>query len=201
MKRIDTITYGRLSFSRGSFYRVNAASGVGKSSLCNFIYGIRRDWRDAVLFDGRDARTLSVDEWCDLRRHHIAYLRQDLRLFGELTVMENILLKNRLTGCFDRDAVVAMLGRLDVAAKADWRADRLSIGQQQRVALVRALCQPFDFLLLDEPVSHLDDVNNAAAAGLVAEVARERRAAVITTSVGNPLLLEAEGVEVVNVNL
>lgn len=201
MESIDTISYGGLMFRRGAFYRVNAASGVGKSSLCNFIYGIRRDWRDKVLFNGREAGTLTVADWCDLRCRHVAYLRQDLRLFGELTVMENIVLKNRLTDYFGRVEIEAMLDRLDVYSKADWRADRLSIGQQQRVALVRALCQPFDFLLLDEPVSHLDEGNNFAVAKLVVEEAVRRQAAVIATSVGNHLMLEAVGADVENINL
>ncbi|MDE6169730.1 MAG: ABC transporter ATP-binding protein, partial [Duncaniella sp.] len=63
------------------------------------------------------------------------------------------------------------------------------IGQQQRVAIVRALCQPFDFLLVDEPVSHLDARNNAAVASLIAEEASSRSAAIIATSVGNKLTL------------
>lgn len=66
----------------------------------------------------------------------------------------------------------------------------LSIGQQQRVAVVRALCQPFDFMLLDEPVSHLDERNNRAVADLVDEEAKACGAAVVATSVGYSLRLD-----------
>ena len=113
-----------------------------------------------------------------------------MRLFPELTAMENIEIKNRLTGCKSRDEILAMLDRLEIAGKADVPASRLSIGQQQRVAIVRALCQPFDFLLLDEPVSHLDARNNAVVASIVAEEAASRDAGVIATSVGYAIALE-----------
>ena len=63
------------------------------------------------------------------------------------------------------------------------------MGQQQRVAIIRALCQPYDFLLVDEPVSHLDARNNAAVAAMITEETAARDAAVIATSVGNKLSL------------
>lgn len=178
-----------LELHRGTMYRVEAASGAGKSSLCSYIYGVRRDYGGTLRFDGRDARTLTVPEWQELRRGHLAYLPQELSLFDELTAWENIQLKNRLTGWKSDREIEEWLERLGIAGKRDSAAGCLSVGQRQRVALVRALCQPFDFLLLDEPVSHLDEWNNRLAAQLVAEEAARQGAAVVTTSVGNPLLL------------
>ena len=201
MNSINSISYGDITFERGAYYRVLAASGVGKSSLCNFIYGIRRDSTKRVAFDGRDVADLTISEWCDVRCRHIAYLRQDLRLFGALTAYDNIQLKHSLTGTATRREIEDMLGALGLSDKVNWRADRLSIGQQQRVALIRALCQPFDFLLLDEPVSHLDQDNNAIAARMIVEHAARYGAAVITTSVGNNLVLEDCGVTVTNISL
>ena len=67
----------------------------------------------------------------------------------------------------------------------------MSIGQQQRLAIIRALCMPFDFIMLDEPVSHLDSTNNRIAAEIIAEEAARLGAGVISTSVGNPLLLHS----------
>ena len=112
-----------------------------------------------------------------------------MRLFPELTVMDNILLKNRLTGYRSEAEILERLERLELRHKARVPAGLLSIGQQQRVATVRALCQPFDFILVDEPVSHLDSRNNRAVATLIAEEASERKASVIATSVGNQLSL------------
>ena len=84
-----------------------------------------------------------------------------------------------------------MLTRLEIDGKADERVARLSIGQQQRVAIIRTLCQPFDFLLLDEPVSHLDQRNNTIAASLIMEETAKQGAAIIATSVGNDLKIDS----------
>ena len=178
-----------LSLTRPESYLVEAESGTGKSSLCAYIYGNRRDYRGQILFNDTDIRTFSIDRWCQIRRRHIAYLPQELRLFGELTAMENIRIKNELTDCFSKSQILQMLDRLEIANKANQLAARLSVGQQQRVAIIRALCQPFDFILLDEPVSHLDQRNNRIVADLITEVAQANKASIITTSVGNPLLL------------
>lgn len=179
-----------LTLGRPGRYLVAAESGTGKSSLCSYLYGNRSDYRGRILFDGRDIRTLTLEQWCQLRCDTLALLPQEMRIFGELTVMENIDIKNRLTRCKSRQQIIDMLDMLEVADKADTPARLLSIGQQQRVAIVRTLCQPFTFLLLDEPVSHLDARNNAVAARLIAREADARGAAVITTSVGNHLSLD-----------
>ena len=111
-------------------------------------------------------------------------------MFPELTVMENIEVKNRLTGFKSRADIMAMLERLEIAGKADVRAGMLSVGQQQRVAIIRALCQPMDFLLIDEPVSHLDARNNETVAALITAEANVQGATIIATSVGNKINID-----------
>ena len=179
-----------VSFVRPSAYIVEAESGTGKWSLCSFVYGARTDYDGEILFDGEDVRGFSIERWCALRREALAYLPQEMRLFGELSVMDNIMVKNRLTSYRSESEVMGMLDRLELAHKAGEPAGRLSVGQQQRVAIVRALCQPFDFLLVDEPVSHLDVRNNATVASLIVEEATARQASVIVTSVGNKLSIQ-----------
>ncbi|MDE6552563.1 MAG: ATP-binding cassette domain-containing protein [Muribaculaceae bacterium] len=177
-------------FRRGGRYLVESASGGGKSSLAAFIMGARRDYEGRLLFDGRDASSLGITDWQEIRRARIAYLPQELALFPELSAIDNILLKGEICGGVDMQRVEGWMERLGITARRDYPAGRLSIGQQQRVALIRSLCQPFDFILLDEPVSHLDEANNRLAAGIVEEEAGRQGAAVITFSVGNPLLIE-----------
>lgn len=179
------------TFERGVFYRVESASGGGKSSLCAFIYGLRDDYRGTIEIDGDDIRRFSPDRIATMRSFNIAYLPQDLALFPELTVAENIEIKNSLTGFKTTAQIKEMCSRLGIGDEmTSRRVSTLSIGQQQRVAIVRALCQPFDFLILDEPVSHLDEVNNRAASKLIAEEATVAGASIIATSVGNPLAIE-----------
>ena len=178
-----------IEFVRGGHYLVEAASGTGKSSLCSFVYGNRRDYEGRILFDGTDIRTLSIEDWCRLRCRSLGILPQEMRLFPELTVMENIRLKNSLTDFMSETEILALLAEMEIDHKANRPAAMLSIGQQQRAALVRALCQPLDFLLLDEPVSHLDALNNERAAAMVIREAGKQEAAVIVTSVGNHLAI------------
>lgn len=174
-------------FRRGHKYMVEAASGTGKSSLCSYIYGMRRDYSGRIMFDGVDVASFSMSRWLELRRSDIAYLPQELSLFPELTAYENIWLKNRLTGHFPKSRIEEYLSMLGIDSRAHFPVGRMSIGQQQRVALLRSVCQPFSFLLLDEPVSHLDDANNVVAASIVTAEAEKQGAAVVATSVGNKI--------------
>lgn len=179
-----------LTLKRPDYYMIEAESGTGKSSLCNFIYGSRGDYDGTICFDGRDTRTFGIDEWCRLRTHALAYLPQEMHLFPELTVKENIMIKNRLTDCRSEAWIRDTLTLLEIEEKYDVPAALLSVGQQQRVAIVRALCQPFDFILIDEPVSHLDARNNAIVASLIDREAKANSASVIATSVGNKIQLQ-----------
>lgn len=181
-----------VTFERPGRYLIEAESGTGKSSLCSFIYGNRRDYLGTIKFDDRNIADFSIKDWCVIRRRHLALLPQDMRLFPELTALENIQIKNRLSDRFSEAEIRGLLDRLEIGMKADEPAARLSIGQQQRVAIIRTLAQPFDFVLLDEPVSHLDERNNRIVATLIEETALANDAAIITTSVGNPLLLSGK---------
>ena len=181
-----------IKLERGQRYLISAESGTGKSSMCSYIYGYRQDYSGVIAFDGQDIRSLTVAQWCDVRQRHIAYLPQDMRLFGELTAMENVELKNRLTGFKSREEIIKLFEAMGIADKVDSLASKLSIGQQQRVAIIRTLCQPCDFILLDEPVSHLDDENNRIVADLITQEAARQGAGIIATSVGNHLKMETD---------
>lgn len=178
-----------VEFRRPNLYMVAAESGKGKSSMCSYIYGNRNDYMGQILFNGEDIRDFDIIKWSEIRRSHLALLPQELRLFPELSAMDNIRLKNRLTDFKTEEEILTMLDMLGIKHKANQLAAYLSVGQQQRVAIVRTLCQPFDFIMLDEPVSHLDMGNNHIAADLIVAEAQRQQAGVITTSVGNHLAL------------
>ncbi|MBQ8673992.1 MAG: ATP-binding cassette domain-containing protein [Bacteroides sp.] len=184
----DTITsdvwHKELLFQRGQHYLIEAASGTGKSSLCSYLYGYRDDYQGIITFDDRNIRSLSSKEWTELRCTSLSILFQELRIFPELTVLENIRLKNRLTGYKSKKEILSLLDALGIAEKADTKAGLLSYGQQQRMAFIRCLCQPFDFLFLDEPISHLDDGNGECLSRILLDECQARGAAFIVTSVG-----------------
>ena len=172
------------SFERGKKYLVSAESGTGKSSLCSYIFGQRGDYSGDILFDNEDIRRYSIDDWSRLRKQSIGILFQDLKLFDELTSMENVELKNRLTNTQTEATIRAWFEELGIADKMDTPIGRMSYGQQQRVALIRALCQPLDFLLLDEPISHLDSRNSDIMRDIIMRETARQGAAVIATSIG-----------------
>lgn len=178
-----------VTFERGKKYLVEAASGTGKSTLCSYLTGQRHDFSGRLRFDNIDASTLDAEAWADLRRRSVSHLFQELRLFPELTALENVEIKNNLTHHKSLAEIKEWFKRLGIADKLDVKVGKMSFGQQQRVALVRALCQPFDFLLADEPTSHLDDENAAALAAILTEEAQRQGAGIIITSVGKHIEL------------
>ena len=108
-----------VTFRKGEYCLLEAASGTGKTSLCHFLYGIREDYMGKILFDGADCRGFSAAAWSGLRRRSLSMLFQDLRLFGELTVAENIGLKNELTHFKTQEQIGRMLEAAGIADKRD----------------------------------------------------------------------------------
>lgn len=173
-----------ICFEKGKTYLVEAMSGTGKSSLCSYIIGYRNDYTGKIEFDREDISTFSVNKWTSLRQTSLSHVFQELRLFPELTAYENIQIKNNLTNYKDEKQIKEWFERLSIMEKWDSKVGIMSFGQQQRVAMIRALVQPFDFLLADEPISHLDDKNSAAMCDIMLEEAKRQGAGVIVTSIG-----------------
>lgn len=169
---------------RGKLYLVEANSGTGKSSLCSYITGYRRDYQGIIDFDGKNICNLRIKEWARLRRESLSILFQELRLFPELTAYENVSIKNSLTNFKSKKEILTWFDALGIADKVDAKVGLMSFGQQQRVAMIRSLVQPFDFLLADEPISHLDEHNSRIMAELMMGEAKRQGAAVIVTSIG-----------------
>ena len=184
---IHVTIYHPMHFERGKNYCVEAASGIGKSSLLHFIGGFRTDYDGSVLLDGHDIRDYSSAQKAQLYRTELAYLFQDLRLFPNLTAYENVEIVNQQTHFRSKESIRAMFEQLGIVEKWDSPARLLSWGQQQRVAFVRSLSQPCSFLLMDEPISHLDDLNAGVMAEMVMKEQSERHFGIIATSLGKTL--------------
>ena len=170
-----------VTLEKGKSYLVEASSGTGKSSLCSFIIGYRKDFDGKILFDGKDSLGFKTSDWTKLRQSHISMLFQELRLFPELTAMENVEIKNSLTHFKQKKEIEGWFEALGIAEKMQSPVRLMSFGQQQRVAMIRALVQPFDFLLADEPISHLDETNSRMMADIMMEEARRQGAGIVIT--------------------
>ncbi len=176
-----------ITFEKGQLYLIEADSGKGKSTLCSYILGYRHDYKGQILFGGHDVRNFRVSDWVELRQSHISTLFQELRLFPELTAMENVQIKNKLTNFKSESQIEEWFGMLGIEDKINIKIGRMSYGQQQRVALMRALVQPFDFIVADEPISHLDDTNAISMRDIMIAEAKAQGAGVVVTSIGKHL--------------
>lgn len=179
-----------VTFEKGKTYLIKAESGLGKSSLCSYIYGYRADFSGNIFFDEAEVKNIKRKKWDNIRSKHLSLLFQELRLFPELTALENIRLKNNLTHHKTESEIDLMFDRLGISDKKDQPIGKMSWGQQQRVAIIRSLCQPFDFLILDEPISHLDDNNAKIITELIHEEVRAQHAGLIVTSIGKDLPMD-----------
>ena len=180
------------TIENGKNYLINASSGKGKSTFVNILFGLRHDYSGTVLIDNRPIRDLSMKGWSELRTLQLASVFQSLDLFPDHTVLENIFIKNRLTDYKTEGEIRNLLEKLEIDRLAESLAGNLSMGQQQRVAIARSLCQPFNWVLLDEPFSHLDDKNIQNAWELIETELKAQSANAIITSLGqhhniNPL--------------
>jgi len=183
-----------ITFHKGHYYLLEANSGKGKSTFCSYLIGYRRDFDGNILFDEQNINALTIKDWAEIRTRHVSYLFQELRLFPELTALENVLIKNNMTHFRTKAQILDWFDELNIADKLNVRIGQMSFGQQQRVALIRSLVQPFDFLLADEPISHLDDDNSNTMAQVLLREATHQGAGVIVTSIGKHLALKYDKV-------
>ena len=165
-------------------YRIVAPSGKGKSTFIHYIYGLRKDYEGDVRLNSETAKTIKPDAWAMLRQSQLSIVYQDLRLFLHLTALENIQVKAALHKDLAMKKISVMAARLGVNELLHKKGYTLSYGERQRIAIIRSLVQPFNWLLLDEPFSHLDQANASLAAQLIMEEVSQRNAGMIVTSLG-----------------
>ena len=183
-----------VQFEKGKSYLVEASSGKGKSSLFSYLLGYRNDFQGDILFDDTNVRDLSISQWSFLRRSQISVLFQDLKLFPELSAWDNVQLKNELTHYLSDYEIAAFFEQLGIADKQHVKVEKMSFGQRQRLALIRSLAQPCDFLLLDEPISHLDSENAQIMSKIVTARMQKEGIGVIVSSIGQTLPMEYDRV-------
>lgn len=168
-----------ITFTKGDYVKIVAPSGSGKTSLMHFLYGMRKDFSGSISYNSKSITQLSAEELAAQRSKFTSIVFQDLRLFPEQTVEENLEIKRQLNPFHPAGKIKEMAERLGIGNKLKSKARICSYGEQQRVSIIRSLLQPFDFLLLDEPFSHLDNENAQKAMELILEESKLRNACII----------------------
>jgi putative ABC transport system ATP-binding protein len=158
-------------------------SGSGKSTLLNVIAGIDRPSAGSIFVDGQLVSALGERERTLFRRHRLGFVFQAFNLLPTLTVEENVLLPLELVGRARepsaRTQVERLLAAVGLADRAGAFPDRLSGGEQQRVAVARALAHDPGLVLADEPTGALDGQTGQTVLELLLGLARDRKRSVM----------------------
>lgn len=181
-KRDSDVWNRHLQFSKGERIKIKAPSGTGKTTFVHIIYKLRYDYEGTVFWSNKDLKEINADTLAKMRQQNLSIVFQDLRLFSNLTACENIELNRVLQKpVYDNSVIDSMAESLGIAHVLHQRAGLCSYGEQQRIAIIRALVKPFDWLIMDEPFSHLDHENIAKASSLIAEECNKRGAGFLLT--------------------
>ncbi len=167
-------------------YIVHAESGKGKSTLLHILYGLRTDYLGTLTVDDVEMESLNREDWSSIRQKYFSIIFQDLRLFGNFTAFDNLKVKTDLANEDEYlENALEMAETLGVKHTLNKRCGLLSYGERQRIAIIRALSQPFNMLLMDEPFSHLDEKNIEKAIDLIERTCAKNNAGWVLSSLGN----------------
>jgi putative ABC transport system ATP-binding protein len=193
----EVLSNVHLTLHAGEFVVLLGRSGSGKSTLLNLISGIDLPSRGTVRIDGRELVTLSEHQRTLLRRDRIGFIFQAFNLLPTLTVEENIRLPLELTGRDGPEShkrVHELLDTVGLGNRANSFPDRLSGGEQQRVAVARALSHAPPLLLADEPTGNLDEQTGRKVLDLLEGLTRREKACALIVTHDPGLVSRADRV-------
>jgi putative ABC transport system ATP-binding protein len=182
-----------LEVAKGEFLAVMGPSGSGKSTLLNLIGGLDRPTEGDVIIDGRSTREFTENDWTRLRRERIGVIFQFFNLLPGLTARENVALPLLLRGDPDpENRVEECLAAVGLSHRGDHRPSELSGGEQQRVAVARALVHQPALLLADEPTGNLDSKVGREIVRLIKTLARQGGQTVVLATHSSSAAEEAD---------
>ncbi len=174
---------------------LSGESGSGKTTFLNLIAGILAPDSGSIKLNGQELAGLSESARDRVRATSIGYIFQTFNLLQGYTALENVLLGMSFGPGADREFAKALLKRVGLEAKLNHLPRQLSTGQQQRVAVARALANRPQLVLADEPTGNLDHANARDALTLIREACRENGAALLLVSHDRDVLGKFETVQ------
>ena len=184
-----------LEIQRGELIAIVGASGAGKSTLLHIIGTLDMPTSGTVTFDGQDLFTLSEPEQAEFRNRRIGFVFQFHHLLPEFTALENAcmpaLVQRREQAAVETEAA-ALLTEVGLGHRLHHKPGELSGGEQQRVAMARALMQKPDMVLADEPTGNLDTHTGDALFGLMRELNKTRKTTFIIVTHNDKLSAQAD---------
>lgn len=188
----DSVWGNTLLLDSNKNYLLSSQSGKGKTTFISYLYGSRLDYSGAILVNGQDWNNISQNDKSNLRKDQISILPQSIKLFPKLSALDNLRIKNSLTKHKTEEELLKLIDDFGLSDQTNQLAGTLSQGQQQRIGLIRSTLQPFDFLILDEPFSHIDQQNIELAIQLIHGACKENNAGFLISTLGPTYGLEVD---------
>jgi|ERR1700736_2668385 len=186
-----------LIIPQGEFLVIEGTSGSGKTTLLQLLGGLDRPTSGSVLFDGHDLAAGSDRQLTDLRRTAFGFIFQQFNLIPTLSAVENVeaaLAPAGLSSQSMRARAMSVLAEVGLEARLDHLPSELSGGEQQRVAIGRALVNTPRVILADEPTGNLDSVNGKAVLDLLANLSKRYDQTVVLVTHDREVSLRASRV-------
>jgi len=161
-EKLEVLKGVDLDIKKGEFVSIVGASGAGKTTLLQLLGTLDKIQRGSLVVNGRETKDLSEREVSRFRNQEIGFVFQFHNLLNEFTALENVCLPAYLNGAAKEEAEkkgLELLNLLNISSRAKHKTDELSGGEQQRVAVARALINSPSILLADEPAGNLDSKN------------------------------------------
>ena len=178
--RIINVPY--FEIDEGTQIALRGSSGAGKTTFLNLIAGILQADSGSISLAGEEMTVLSESERDRLRAHHIGYIFQTFNLLAGYTALENVILGMMFGKGVDINFARQLLERVGLGDRMQYRPSQLSVGQQQRVAVARAIANRPRLVLADEPTGNLDYHYANEAISLIREICRENSASLLIVS-------------------
>ena len=180
----------------GQQVALQGQSGCGKTTFLNLISGIlqadqpinNQEPLPQIILNGTDIAKLSEQQRDQFRGNSIGYIFQTFNLLPAYTILENVLLGMHFSDIADTELAETMLIEVGLAERLNYRPSQLSVGQQQRVAVVRALAKKPNLVLADEPTGNLDSAQAHTALRLLRQICQQQNAALLLVSHDQDLL-------------
>ncbi len=181
---VQAIRHMDFTIDDGEFVSIMGQSGSGKSTLLSMIGGLNHPTQGNVFVDTLDIYSLTSEQRADFRSEYVGIIFQSFQLITYLTVLENVKLPMAITGMKDREQekkAMAILERVGLGGKAQRLPDQLSGGEQERVAIARAIVNAPPILLADEPTGNLDSETAEDIMGLLRTLNGEGQTVIMVT--------------------
>ena len=180
--RVRIVNVPHFEMKEGEQIALRGSSGAGKTTFLNLIAGILQADSGRIVLAGEEMTALSESRRDGLRAHHIGYIFQTFNLLAGYTALENVMLGMMFGKGIDANFAQHLLERVGLGDRMQYRPAQLSVGQQQRVAVARAIANRPRLVLADEPTGNLDYHHANEAVTLIREICHENNAALLIVS-------------------